>query len=71
VLENVDCVLLSEFGFRWLAFVSAGMDLEVSFKHRFFFAGSIAMNFASDTLYCDVNRYQNDYQNNSLVRDIR
>ena len=29
------------------------------------------MNFASDTLNCDVSHYQNVYQNNSLVRDLR
>ena len=29
------------------------------------------MKFASDTLRCDDSRYQNDYQNNNLVRDLR
>ena len=71
VREDVDWVLLSEFDVRWLALVSTGMDLEISFKHRIFFTGSIAIKFASDTLYCDVSHYQKDYQNNSLVRDLR
>jgi hypothetical protein len=71
VREDVDWVLLSEVGFRWLAFTSPGMDLEASFKHGIFFTGSMAMKFASDTLHCGISHYQNDYQSNNLVRDLR